>query len=190
MVKLNEWATSSWAQIATYLHVLVTIAFWKTFAVVVADALLAAGLFYLPGAVLCWEFIRTSIKCWIALDCRVVLKVLCAAAAAVFCWIASGCCRVLSCFLAVLEPSSRGQHTTRSWIGPTFHTSYDVFCVNILFASLMGIITRPWRETYHVPAVFLLLRGAIVNRTYGTHKNVCISLFLPTIFGPIYYGSP
>ena len=39
----------------------------------------------------------------------------------------------------------------------------------------------------------LLLRGAVVNKTYGTHEKkvpVCISLFLITIFGLIYYGGP
>ena len=35
-----------------------------------------------------------------------------------------------------------------------------------------------------------LLRGTIVNRTYGAHKNPYIYIFLPTIFGPIYDGSP
>ena len=30
----------------------------------------------------------------------------------------------------------------------------------------------------------------IVNRTYGTHKNLDIHVFFPTIFGPIYYGPP
>ena len=35
-----------------------------------------------------------------------------------------------------------------------------------------------------------LLRGTIVNRTYGTHKNLHVHLFLLTIFGPIYYGPP
>ena len=35
--------------------------------------------------------------------------------------------------------------------------------------------------------LLLLLRGTIVNRTYGTHKNLYISLFLPTICGHIYY---
>ena len=33
-----------------------------------------------------------------------------------------------------------------------------------------------------------ILRGTILNRTYGRHKNLHISLFLPTRFGPIYYG--
>ena len=33
----------------------------------------------------------------------------------------------------------------------------------------------------------VLLRGTIVNRTYGTHENLCISLFLPTIFGHTRY---
>ena len=36
----------------------------------------------------------------------------------------------------------------------------------------------------------LLLRGIIVNRTYGIHKNLFISPFSPTIFGPINYGPP
>ena len=36
-----------------------------------------------------------------------------------------------------------------------------------------------------------LIRGAIVTRTYGTHKHLYISLFLLTIFGPIIdYGPP
>ena len=33
----------------------------------------------------------------------------------------------------------------------------------------------------------LILRGTIVNRTYGAHKKLYIYLFLLTIFGPIYY---
>ena len=35
-------------------------------------------------------------------------------------------------------------------------------------------------------------RGGILNRTYGTHKNLYITLFLLTILvvGPIYYWSP
>ena len=36
----------------------------------------------------------------------------------------------------------------------------------------------------------LLLRGTLVNTTYGGHKNLYIHLFLPTIFGPIYYRPP
>ena len=39
-------------------------------------------------------------------------------------------------------------------------------------------------------SVFLVLRGTIVNRTYGTHKNLDIPLFLVTILRPIYYGPP
>ena len=35
-----------------------------------------------------------------------------------------------------------------------------------------------------------LLRGTIVNRTYGIHKNLYISLFLLRIFGPVNYGPP
>ena len=36
----------------------------------------------------------------------------------------------------------------------------------------------------------LLLRGAIVNRTYGKHKNLYIYPFLLTIFCPIFYAPP
>ena len=36
----------------------------------------------------------------------------------------------------------------------------------------------------------ILLRGTTLNRTYGTHKNLYISLFLLTTFGPVYYGPP
>ena len=35
-----------------------------------------------------------------------------------------------------------------------------------------------------------LLRGAIVNRTYGTYKNLYISPFLLTRYGHIYYAPP
>ena len=38
--------------------------------------------------------------------------------------------------------------------------------------------------------VAVLLRGALVNRTYGVHKNPYISPFLPTIFGPVNYAPP
>ena len=34
------------------------------------------------------------------------------------------------------------------------------------------------------------LRRTIVNRTYDTHIKTYVSLFLPTIFGPMYYGPP
>ena len=36
----------------------------------------------------------------------------------------------------------------------------------------------------------ILLRGTIVNRTYGTHKKLDTSLFVLIIFGPIFYGPP
>ena len=39
-------------------------------------------------------------------------------------------------------------------------------------------------------AVRLLLRGAIVYRTYGKHQHIYIPLFLLTISDPIYYGPP
>ena len=43
----------------------------------------------------------------------------------------------------------------------------------------------PQREAF-----LSLLRRTILNRTYGTHKNIYVSLFLLTILGPIYYGPP
>ena len=46
------------------------------------------------------------------------------------------------------------------------------------------------RFGYGVRGQGVLLRGTILNRTYGTHANLCISLFLTTIFGSIYYGPP
>ena len=38
--------------------------------------------------------------------------------------------------------------------------------------------------------IIVLFRGGIVNRIYGTHKNLSIYLFLLEVFGPIYYGPP
>ena len=38
------------------------------------------------------------------------------------------------------------------------------------------------------PKGIQMLRGGIVNRTYCTHKNLYIPLFLLTTLGPIYYG--
>ena len=35
-----------------------------------------------------------------------------------------------------------------------------------------------------------LLRGIVLNRTYGTYKKLYNSLFSRTLFGPIYYTSP
>ena len=48
----------------------------------------------------------------------------------------------------------------------------------------------PFRIAQSVPFWGQLLRGSIVNRTYGEHKNLYISLFLLAIFGPVYYGPP
>ena len=37
--------------------------------------------------------------------------------------------------------------------------------------------------------MFTILRRTIVNRTYGAHKNLCISVYSSTIFGLIYAQS-
>ena len=36
----------------------------------------------------------------------------------------------------------------------------------------------------------MVLRGGILNRTYGEYKNLYISLFLVTLFGPVLLWSP
>ena len=54
--------------------------------------------------------------------------------------------------------------------------------------NLTREIFDPTREQ---PCSFVLfLRGEVLNRTYGTHKNLYVSLFLLAIFGPIYCGPP
>ena len=40
------------------------------------------------------------------------------------------------------------------------------------------------------PEELMLLRGTIVNRTYGIYKNLYVWPFLLTIFGPVNYGPP
>ena len=46
--------------------------------------------------------------------------------------------------------------------------------------------TRILQSTIHLPELI----GDTLNRTHGTQKNLNISLFLLTIFGPIYFGPP
>ena len=50
--------------------------------------------------------------------------------------------------------------------------------------------STPSPHNYPLNYQELILRGAIVNRTYARHKNLYIQLFLLTIFGPIYHGPP
>ena len=47
--------------------------------------------------------------------------------------------------------------------------------------------TGSYRQQYHI-FILIVLRGTIVNRTNGIHKNLYIYPFLLTIFGPINYG--
>ena len=66
-----------------------------------------------------------------------------------------------------------------------------------LFASVYSfVLPAPDRERFCCrcraffvwpPLGCVVLRGTKVNRTYGTHKNLYISLFLLTIFGPTRY---
>ena len=76
--------------------------------------------------------------------------------------------------------------------------------VGVLFTTVSGIRRgfQPGTEVPdHVAGIHAMLhhayrcwwaplRGTILNRTYGEHKNLYVSLFVPTMFGPIYYGPP
>ena len=51
----------------------------------------------------------------------------------------------------------------------------------------LGWIISCERIRSYVVTVLLFRGGGILNTTSGTNKNLYISLFLLTIFGPIYY---
>ena len=74
-------------------------------------------------------------------------------------------------------PTRRVQYTTQNM------TSTSEACVreNLTYNHFRYVQSR---------SPELLLRGTIVNRTYCTHKNLYVLLFLPTIFGPVKYGPP
>ena len=57
--------------------------------------------------------------------------------------------------------------------------------VTVSYGSSQNLIRTP-------KVVYPVLQGAIVNSTYGTHKNlpVYIYLFFLKFVGPIYYGPP
>ena len=68
--------------------------------------------------------------------------------------------------------------------------------VSLVAAALMEprsswpTIDRDQRPRWNPKVLDPLLRGTIVNRTYGINKNLYIYLFLLTIFSPINYGPP
>ena len=68
----------------------------------------------------------------------------------------------------------------------------DVAAVLSHFAALLHeqVINRVDLLPGNWYRILLILRGAILSRTCGTHKNLYTSLFLLTIFGPNYYGPP
>ena len=59
-----------------------------------------------------------------------------------------------------------------------------------LFGSALNKACLGWARQLVISWQIFLLRGTILNRTYGTHKNLYISLFLLSMFGSIYYGPP
>ena len=76
--------------------------------------------------------------------------------------------------------TTQQQRSLRGW--GVIDTSYKNWCPVLQCKESQG--TR----CNMIPP--LLLRGTIVNRAYGRHKNQYIYLFLLTIFCPIYYGPP
>ena len=68
--------------------------------------------------------------------------------------------------------------------------------VGVRYSSHSRDWLRPGSKNWGYPIYLfmilltLLLRWTLVNRTYGGHKNLYIYLFLPTIFGSIYYRPP
>ena len=71
-----------------------------------------------------------------------------------------------------------------TWRGAMLVLWWSVDVIMCLL-SLTGTTARSVRSFLKT-----LLWEAIVNRTYGAYENLCISLFLPTISGPIYCGPP
>ena len=71
----------------------------------------------------------------------------------------------------------------------TYITCYRSFgCTDTFDAD--GAVFCRGRGTRVQYLIFVLLRGTIVNRTHGTHKNLYIEPFLLTIFGPVNYDPP
>ena len=75
-------------------------------------------------------------------------------------------------------------------------------CVNMFACGRFSVIFPASKNDEYTPlgpvrstsdsarGIHKLLRGTIVNRTHGRHKNLYIKPFLPSIFGPINYGPP
>ena len=85
-------------------------------------------------------------------------------------------------------------------VGDVAASNATLLCVGFLSCFSLILLLRHKRSRawhggrrawfFSVLVVKLLLRGTIVNRTYGIHKNPYIEPFLLTIFGPINYGPP
>ena len=70
-------------------------------------------------------------------------------------------------------------------------TAYQVHVITLLeLQSHCGDNQVKFQVVCPQNGTVVLLRGGILNRTYDTHKKLDISVFLLTIFGPIYYGPP
>ena len=65
-----------------------------------------------------------------------------------------------------------------------------VVLVLVVSAYHLGMAVGRMPQAGRLSCAAVVSRGAILNRTYGTHKKLYISLFLLTILGPIYCGPP
>ena len=96
-----------------------------------------------------------------------------------------------------VQPSTRDQKLNNAWSWAWRQLSRGVrgvlyYIFQYLEKALhIGQISIPTLRPRYFWAD-QLWRGAIllINRAYGAHKNLHISLFLPTAFGPIYFAPP
>ena len=85
--------------------------------------------------------------------------------------------------------SSTGTGTTGGISQPPLVPVSSV--VSVIWAGAYRHYWEPLTAVYEsAKYTAQLLRGTIINRTYGIHKNLYIHLVLLTIFGTIYYGPP
>ena len=71
--------------------------------------------------------------------------------------------------------------------GPTFRPKKGTGMTKPPFREAISIALTK-QVTRRATPNRLLFRGGVLNRTYGTHKNLYISLFILPLFGPLYYG--
>ena len=66
---------------------------------------------------------------------------------------------------------------------------YAILGILFVLAPFSGRVTSA-SGYFGITFQSIVAGGGIISRTYGADKNLCVSLFLLTMFGPIYYGAP